>query len=153
MKKRCVAVGILVFALTSFCTGLGENAGQTERGSMEEPAGMNMIIGDTRVEVVWENNASVEALRELAAGGLSIPMAMYGGFEQVGSIGRELPTQDVPVTTSPGDIVLYAGDQIVLFYGTNSWSYTRLGRITDKTPEEMRELLSHGGVTIRLEAE
>lgn len=109
-----------------------------------------MMIGDTPVTVDWEDNESVNALKELAANGLSIQMSMYGGFEQVGSIGQRLPSHDVQTTTSSGDIVLYSSSQMVVFYGSNSWAYTRLGRITDKTPAEMRELLSNGDVTITL---
>lgn len=115
----------------------------------EEPM-MQMKINDTPVTVAWEDNESVSALKELAANGLTIQMSMYGGFEQVGSIGQRLPSSDVQTSTSSGDIVLYSGNQLVVFYGSNSWAYTRLGHITDKTPEEMRTLLSNGDVTITL---
>ena len=111
---------------------------------------MQMSIDGTPVAVAWEDNESVAALRRLAADGLTIHMSMYGGFEQVGSIGERLPSADVQTSTSAGDIVLYAGDQLVVFYGSNAWAYTRLGHITDKTPEQMRELLGHGDVTITL---
>ena len=111
---------------------------------------MKLMIGETAVPVTWENNASVEALRRLLP--LTIPMSMYGGFEQVGAIGASLSRQDEQVTTGAGDIVLYSGNQIVLFYGSNSWAYTRLGHV-DLTGEEMVELLGKGDVTIRLTAE
>ena len=78
---------------------------------------------------------------------------MYGGFEQVGPIGQSLPRNDEQTTTSSGDIVLYSGNQIVVFYGSNSWSYTRLGRITDKTASELAELLGNGDVTITISLE
>ena len=80
-------------------------------------------------------------------------MSMYEGFEQVGSIGRRLPSSDIQTSASSGDIVLYSGNQLVIFYGNNSWAYTRLGKITDKTPEQMRELLSNGNVTITMTLE
>ncbi|QTE72434.1 hypothetical protein JRC49_06380 [Clostridiales bacterium FE2011] len=115
----------------------------------EEPM-MQMKINDTPVTVAWEDNESVSALKELAANDLTIQMSMYGGFEQVGSIGQRLPSSDVQTSTSSGDIVLYSSNQLVVFYGSNSWAYTRLGHITDKTPEEMRTLLSNGDVTITL---
>ena len=115
----------------------------------EEPA-MQMSINGTPVTVAWEDNDAVRALRELAADGLTIRMSMYGGFEQVGPISRRLPSQDEQTATVSGDIVLYAGDQLVVFYGSNAWAYTRLGRITDKTPDEMTALLSHGDVTVTL---
>ena len=111
---------------------------------------MQMSINGTPVVVAWEENDSVYALRELAKTGLTIQMSMYGGFEQVGSIGQRLPSSDRQTSTSSGDIVLYSSNQLVVFYGSNSWAYTRLGRITDKTPEEMRELLGNGDVTITL---
>ena len=126
---------------------------QIENEQTEDQGMIRMTIGGTPVEVAWEDNESVNALKELAANGLSIQMSMYGGFEQVGSIGQRLPSHDVQTTTSSGDIVLYSGSQMVVFYGSNSWAYTRLGRITDKTPEEMRELLGNGDVTITLTAE
>ena len=114
---------------------------------------MRMKINGTPVTVAWEDNESAAALQELAAGGLEIRMSMYGGFEQVGSIGQRLPASDVQTVTSSGDIVLYSGSQLVVFYGSNSWAYTRLGHITDKTPEEMRALLGSGDVTVTLSVE
>jgi len=111
---------------------------------------MQMMIGETPVTVAWEDNASVEALKALAAEGLTIEMSMYGGFEQVGSIGQSLPRDDQQTTTTSGDIVLYSGNQLVVFYGSNSWAYTRLGHITDQTPEQMKALLGSGDVTITL---
>ena len=112
---------------------------------------MTMTIGDTKVNVDWEANSSVDALKELVSSGpLSIDMSMYGGFEQVGSIGQSLPREDKQTTTASGDIVLYSGNQLVVFYGSNSWAYTRLGHISDKTDAEIEALLSKGDVTITL---
>lgn len=117
-----------------------------------EEAMLQMTIGGTPVEVEWEDNESVEALRQLCREEpLTIQMSMYGGFEQVGSIGQRLPRNDSQTTTQSGDIVLYSGDQIVVFYGSNSWAYTRLGHVTDKSDEEMAQLLGNGDVTISVE--
>ena len=126
---------------------------QIENQTKEVQTQMKMRIGDTPVEVAWENNESVEALKELAQNGLTIQMSMYGGIEQVGSIGQRLPSHDVQTNTSSGDIVLYSSSQLVVFYGSNSWAYTRLGRITDQSSEGMRELLSRGDVTITISVE
>lgn len=112
---------------------------------------LKMEIAGTPVTVDWEDNDSVDALKELCGnGGLAIQMSMYGGFEQVGSIGTSLPRNDVQITTSSGDIVLYSGDQIVVFYGSNSWSYTKLGHITDSSGYTMEELLGNGDVSIKI---
>ena len=126
---------------------------ELDESEEEETPAMQMKINDTKVSVEWENNESVDALKELAANGLTIQMSMYGGFEQVGSIGQRLPSSDKQTTTSSGDIVLYSSNQLVVFYGSNSWAYTRLGHITDKTQEQMRKLLGNGDVTITLSME
>ena len=123
---------------------------QDSGAESEDVEMMQMKIGETDVEVAWEDNESVAALKELARDDLSIQMSMYGGFEQVGSIGKSLPREDSQTTTQAGDIVLYAGNQLVVFYGSNSWAYTRLGRIMDKSVSELHELLGSGDVTITL---
>lgn len=124
-----------------------------EENSLEtEEMNILMKIGDETVAVEWEDNESVSALTELLREQpLSIQMSMYGDFEQVGSLGTSLPREDEQTTTQAGDLVLYSGSQIVVFYGSNSWAYTRLGRITDKSTEELAELLGSGDVTITLE--
>lgn len=118
--------------------------------SDEETIGeMKLMIGDTKVSVQWEDNESVEALKELVTEApVTIQMSMYGGFEQVGSLETSLPRNDVQTTTQAGDIVLYSGSNLVIFYGSNSWAYTRLGRITDKSASEIAALLGSGNVTI-----
>ena len=119
----------------------------------EEENTLKMTIGGTAATVEWEDNESVAALKELVKDGpLTVQLSMYGGFEQVGPLGAELPRSDVQTVTQAGDIVLYSGDQIVVFYGSNSWAYTRLGHITDKTAEEMAALLSGGDVALELSA-
>ena len=121
----------------------------TETSPTEELT-MMLKIGDTEIVVRWEDNESVEALEDLIREApLTINMSMYGGFEQVGSLGTSLPRNDVQTTTEAGDIVLYSGNQIVVFYGSNSWAYTRLGHVELSAPE-MSDLLSHGDVTITL---
>lgn len=110
---------------------------------------MILMIGSTEVTVVWEDNASVKELKKLAENGLSIQMSKYGGFEQVGPIGQRIPDSDKKITTSPGDIVLYSGNQIVIFYGSNTWSYTKLGKI-NLSKKELKDLLSKGDVKISI---
>ena len=119
--------------------------------SEETETMLQLKIGETMVEVAWEDNASVAALLEMAKEEpLTIQMSMYGGFEQVGPLGTSLPKDDVQTTTEAGDIVLYSGDQIVVFYGSNSWAYTRLGKITDQTASDLEGLLSNGDVTLTI---
>ena len=145
-----VNLGVIACPLAEIAALNGSYDVLIELDESEEKAVMQMKINDTPVAVAWEDNESVAALQELAQNGLRIEMSMYGGFEQVGSIGRRLPSDDVQTSTSSGDIVLYSGNQLVVFYGSNSWAYTRLGHITDKTPEQMRELLGNGDVSVAL---
>ena len=112
---------------------------------------LSLTINGQNVSVLWEDNESVEALKDLLKNNpLRIQMSMYGGFEQVGSLGTSLPRNDRQTTTTAGDIVLYSGNQLVVFYGSNTWAYTRLGHITDKNATKMTELLGNGNVTIEI---
>lgn len=127
-----------------------EEASFSAETSPAEELTMMLRIDDTEISVRWEDNESVEALKDLIREApLTINMSMYGGFEQVGSLGTSLPRNDVQTTTEAGDIVLYSGNQIVVFYGSNSWAYTRLGHV-ELSASEMSDLLSHGDVTITL---
>lgn len=127
-----------------------ESADQKE--TEQKAMSILMKIDDEAVTVAWEDNDSVAALTEfLREQPMSIQMSMYGGFEQVGSLGTSLPRDDKQTTTQAGDIVLYSGNQMVVFYGSNSWAYTRLGKVTDKSDEELMEMLGSGDVTITLE--
>ncbi len=141
--KRIIA---LLCALMLCLAGMAASAEMASEGGED----MQMMIGETPVTVAWEDNASVEALKALAAEGLTIEMSMYGGFEQVGTIGQSLPRDDQQTTTASGDIVLYSGNQLVVFYGSNAWAYTRLGHITDQTPAQMKALLGNADVTVTL---
>ena len=125
---------------------------ESEETEVEDTQTLKMTIENTVVDVIWEENASVEELKELAVSGLTVPMSMYGGFEQVGPIGQSIARDDEQIATAPGDIVLYSGDQIVVFYGSNSWTYTRLGKI-NMSEDELTELLGNGDVTITLSVE
>ena len=106
-------------------------------------------IGNTEVDVFWADNASVTALKELAKGGLTINMSKYSNFEQVGSLGATIPSNDTRITTAAGDIVLYSSNQIVIFYDSNTWEYTKLGHI-NLSKSEVVDLLSDEDVTITL---
>ena len=164
MKKGSLLVALVITAIaitacgcqsesTNNATSNAVNDNTTQEVSVSDNGqaseDMKMSINGTMVNVAWEQNESVDALKQLAAQKpLTINMSMYGGFEQVGSIGQNLPKNDVQTTTSAGDIVLYSGNQIVVFYGSNSWAYTRLGKITDKSASQMKDLLGNGDVTI-----
>lgn len=110
---------------------------------------LSLKINDTLVDVFWLDNDSVTALKKLAKDGITIEMHMYGGFEQVGSLGTSITSDDTRITTSPGDIVMYSSNQIVIFYDSNTWAYTKLGHI-NLSKSELTDLLGDEDVTITL---
>ena len=132
-------------------TTAGPSAAPTEpvETSTEEETEMkmNVEVGGESFTATLENNSAAAALAEmLRSEPLTIEMSDYAGFEKVGSLGTRLPASNAQTTTSSGDIVLYNGSQIVIFYGSNSWSYTRLGRIDDL--DGWADALGSGDVTV-----
>lgn len=116
----------------------------TEESKVEK---MNLQIGNSSFTATLESNAAVDALVDMMREApIVIEMSDYSGFEKVGSLGTSLPTSNQQLTTQSGDIVLYNGNQIVIFYGSNSWSYTRLGKIDDLSGWE--DALGSGDATV-----
>lgn len=114
-----------------------------ENGTMK----INLQMGDHMFTATLEENPAADSFAGLLKNApLSMQMRDYAGFEKVGSLGTTLPASDSQTTTQSGDIVLYNGNQIVIFYGSNSWSYTRLGRIDDLTGWEAA--LGNGDLTV-----
>ena len=110
---------------------------------------MRVSVNGAEFTATLEDNAAVEALANLLGQGpMTLGLSDYAGFEKVGPLGASLPAEDRRITTQTGDIVLYQGDQIVLFYGSNSWSYTPLARVDDLSSWE--EALGPGNVTLTL---
>lgn len=120
--------------------------------SSEEESMLNIKVGDQTLLAVWEENSSAEAFRELLSQGpLTVEMEDYGGFEKVGDLGTTLPRNDTQITTQPGDVILYQGNQITIYYGTNTWNFTRLARIAD--PGDLKEKLGDGTVCVTFSLE
>lgn len=130
---------------TEFDSEVTESADYEERNSE-----MKLYVNDTEIPVIWEDNSSVtELMEEAGQGEIIVSMSMYSNNEQVGSLGRSYTRNDKQTTTHNGDIVLYSGSNIVLFYGSNSWAYTRFGKI-DLPEDQVTELLSNGDVVVRI---
>lgn len=132
------------------------NSNNQHEQMQEEITKMYVTINDNKIEVTLTKNSSVDALVELLKQGDIVYTANdYGDFEKVGNIGHTLPTNNSQITTEAGDVMLYLSNQVVLFYGNNSWSYTRIGRIEGYSQAELRSLLCAGEgsvqVTISLE--
>lgn len=109
-----------------------------------------LLINDISLNVAWEHNAATQALvQQLQQQDITVRTQPYGGFEQVGQLPQSLPTDDLTIRTKPGDIMLYQGNQIVVFMKPNQWQYTPLGHIVGLTAEQLENLLrSPAGVTL-----
>ena len=136
------------------------SAGELEKTEITDKSGiddekeyMKLYFNDIEVAVIWEDNQTVQELMEEARkGDVIVQMAMYSDNEQVGSLEKSYTKNDEQITTHSGDIVLYSGDKIVVFYGSNSWAYTRLGKMN--IPEsDVTELLSNGDITLKIAIE
>lgn len=119
---------------------------QDNSSSQEEPM-LKITVGDQELLATFADNRSAEEFRDLLAQGpVTISMDDYGGFEKVGSLGTTLTRNDTRITTQPGDVILYQGNQITIYYGTNTWNFTRLAKINDST--DLQAKLGTGTVQV-----
>ncbi|WP_155969547.1 cyclophilin-like fold protein [Streptococcus ruminantium] len=117
---------------------------------MIEDVNIKLYLNDKEVEVIWENNAAIEEIfKDVKNNDLIVEMSMYGGFEQVGDLGKRYTQNDKQITTKSGDIVIYGGDKIVVFYGSNTWEYTKLGKINE-SEYTITNLLSKGNIELKI---
>lgn len=136
---------IFMAILISFLTGSAVSAEDASADVIRLK--VNNVTFDVKLE---SNGATTELISKLKEKDISINASEYGGFEKVGGLGFSLPTSDESITTSAGDLVLYNGDQVSLFYESHSWPYTKLGRIQDVNSTELKEVLGSGDVQIVL---
>ena len=119
--------------------------------NLDTPA-LKIAVGQYELWAAFEDNSSAEDFQELLSQGpLTITMEDYGGFEKVGPLGTTLTRNDTQITTAPGDVILYQGNQITIYYGVNSWNFTRLAKIDD--PSGLQEKLGDGTVTVTFSLE
>ena len=119
----------------------------TEENAMKTK--IDIEVGGQVRTATLNDNLSAEAFAELLAQGpLTVRMSDYGNFEKVGPLGTSLPRSDESITTTPGDIILYQGSNITIYYDVNSWNFTLLGHIDGATGENMREFLGSGDPTV-----
>ena len=113
----------------------------------------NLKITVNNEELILEltnNEATKELINKLKEQDVVVKASEYDNFEKVGDLGFSLPTSDEKIETEPGDLMLYQGNQITLFYNSNTWSYTRLGKVINKNSEELKHILGQDDVTMTL---
>ena len=101
----------------------------------------------TLTATLADNSSATAFFQLLQKAPVTIKMTDYGNFEKVGPLGTKLPRNDTQITTQAGDIILYQGNQITIYYDTNSWNFTRLGKIDGITQAQLKKLLGKGNVT------
>ena len=143
-------------AASSQTTAEPTTAAQTEAQSATQAAPsqgnqLYLTVGETTFVAEFADNSSVEALKDLLRDApLTLQLHDYGNFEKVGSLGHNLPRNDEPITTEAGDLILYQGNQLCVYYAENSWNFTRLGKIQNVTSDELKAALGSGDVTVTL---
>ncbi len=130
---------------------------EAETGTGQDPSDLmeanviNVEIGDRVLTATLVENSSTDALKEaLSESPITVTMRDYGNMEKVGPLGMDLPRNDEQITAEAGDIILFQGNALVIYYAPNSWNFTRLGKINDVTPEALRDILGDGTVTVTL---
>ena len=161
MKKILIIFAVLVFALISCGEAEAESAeSETENSgsaSTEKEETMKITItinGKEKLSATLAGNSSAKAFFALLEkGSVTVKMHDYGNFEKVGELPESLPKNDTEITTEPGDIILYQGNQITIYYDTNNWNFTRLGKIESVTQTVLKSILGEGDVTAVFEVE
>ena len=151
MKKYFILFACLILFATSACAnGNSSPKSSDTRGlsDMKIKIEITSDSGSHTLTATLADNSSARAFYELLQkGNITITMHDYGSFEKVGSLPSSLPRNDTQITTESGDIILYQGNQITIYYDTNSWSFTRLGKIDGVTKAELKKILGKGNVT------
>ncbi len=161
-NKRCIVsllLAVIVMLLSGCSADLatgsnvsGDTAGTIGTGEMDRV--FYAHVNGSILPILASDNSSADALWELLkTGDVTIDMHDYGSFEKVGALPWELPRNDTQITTKPGDVILYQGNQITIYYDENSWSFTRLARIDSTTKEELLAALGDGDVSVKFSLE
>jgi hypothetical protein len=155
MKQRFFILFMMfgiTFGLCACNRDNGNSVSPEEENQENNNKTMNIkISGGREFTATMVENSSVAALLDmLKSGTLAIQMRDYGNMEKVGGLGKTLPTNDERITTEPGDLILYQGNALVIYYAANTWTFTRLGKINDVTQAELKAALGEGDVTVTL---
>lgn len=156
-KKRCLLILLTFLLLFCFCSCNANSDTETESGGLTTESGVpegdamkiDVQIGSTTLTATLADHSSAKAFYELLKQGeITVDMHDYNSFEKVGDLPQSIVTNDEKITTEPGDIILYQGDQITIYYDTNTWNFTRLGKIDGVSQDELKKLLGTGNVSV-----
>ena len=151
--KRLFAflISLFLLASTACANGTSKETISSDKGELSDMKISIQITSDSgnhKLTATLADNSSATAFYQLLKKGpLTVDMHDYGSFEKVGSLGTTLPRNDTQIKTTAGDIILYQGNQITIYYDTNSWNFTRLGKVDGVTQAELKKILGKGDVT------
>lgn len=135
---------VLLSALTLFPLSAGARAN-------DEVPELNIQVGEHLLTATLADNSTAEVLIKLLSDGpVTIGLRDYAGMEKVGTLPVSLPRNDEPINAKAGDLILYQGNAFVIYYDTNAWSLTRIGKINDVAQRELKDILGGGDVTVTL---
>ena len=148
MKKIfAYIVAILLLSACSSDAASSTKPSQPESDKGAVPMKLKIHVNDTTFTATLEENSSAEAFAEfLAQGDLTLDMHDYGSFEKVADLPRSFPCNDKQIDTDAGDIILYQGNSITIYYDKNSWNFTRLARIDNVNKKRLQQILGKGNV-------
>lgn len=158
-KKKFVIVFIILIIciLISLLIIGGQKEDKMENNDNNKGEEVNMIklsVNGKILDIKLENNSSSVAFMEkLKNGEIIVKAEDYGNFEKVGDLGFDLPTNDKQITTEPGDLILYQGNKITLYYDTNTWTFTKLGKVQNVSKENLKQILGSDDVTLKFSLE
>ena len=149
--KRFVKFLALVLCALSLCVFASACSGGSENENWEESGEMYLTVNGNKLKVTLADNSSVYALTEiLKEGDITFTADENGDFEMYGDIGHNLPTNNTQISATAGDVILYAGRYLCLFFGSNSYSYTRIGKIEGYSASELRTLLGASAGSVQV---
>jgi len=151
MKKIFIVLMSIFLLASTVCANGNKRTKSSDKGVLSDMKISIQITSDSgshKLTATLADNSSATAFYQLLKKGpLTVDMHDYGSFEKVGSLGTSLPRNDTQITTQAGDIILYQGNQITIYYDTNSWNFTRLGKVDGVTQAELKKILGKGDVT------
>lgn len=151
---KFMRVIILLFTIVSISSsvfGLSDGINDKNHKYMERNSiKLTIKNGETFTATLTDNSSAKGLMELLSKGDITIEMEDYGNMEKVGPLGTNLPRNDRQTTTGPGDIILYQGKYLVIYYDTNSWNFTRIGKIDNANAAHLKSALGNGNVTVTL---
>ena len=117
----------------------------------ERTTTLYLSIGGVTKSATLVSNSSTEALvAQLQKGDITYEAHDYGDFEKVGALGYTFPQNNEQINTEPGDLILYQGSNLCIYYDTNSWNFTRIGKLDNMTQADIKTWVKAGGGNVNV---